>query len=161
MTENEVCSMHGEDYTRFQVYDALKFILADGYMLASDYEIWCKPPSDLTSAVEKATRNILVSDLGGVISDIKKSIVGYEKRAAQEAENALAELEGREKVDLSSTPSEPTKPPRDRAAAKLTEIIGIFQRDAEPDGYDPTECVAYARGLFALIHQPDPTEETS
>ena len=157
---DEVCMMHDVEYSRFQAYDALKLVLADGYMTAGEFAIWNALPAELTSPVDKATRNILVTHLGGVINDVRTSIVGYERKAAQLAEIAAAELEGREPVDLSANgANEKSKPPRDRAASKLAELIGIFQKDESPDEYDPTECVKYARGLFALIHKPDTTQE--
>ena len=160
--EDEVCMLHGEAFTRYQVFDAVKLILAEAYMTAADFETWSTPPEKLESAVEKAARTLLVRDLGGVISDVRKSIAGYERKAAQkaaqEAENAAAEAEGREAVDVNAGKDSSGKSEEVRIAERAVAQIKIAQQSTEPD-YDATEVVKLARAILVVVGQPDPTQE--
>jgi hypothetical protein len=127
-------------------------------MTSAEFAIWNKLPAELNDVIEKATRNLLVSHLGGVINDVKTSIEGYERKAAQKAEIALAASEGREAVDLSTGKDEAKKSEEVRIGEAAIKCIKIAQAIEEPD-FDATEIVKLGRAMLFVVGQTDTTVE--
>jgi len=140
---NEVIEWHGEKYSRFQMYDASKWLVASSYLCKADFELWQRDPAELKTALEKAARSMTVKQVGGVISDIRRSIIAHKERE-----------------DRKSDPTTPGSGKSDevRIGERCIAIIRIAQKAEEPD-YDATAVCAKARELLALVGQSDTTQE--